>query len=66
VCLALTFFFFFGFDIGFWYRNLEGLASIPDTTLHAIDWLGNGQSSRVEMPKEPEKSEEVSAIGALV
>ena len=44
---------------GFWYRNYGALSSIPNVRLHSIDWLGNGQSTRIPMPKEPEKAEEV-------
>jgi len=40
----------YGAALGFFYRNIEGLTSIPGTKLHAIDLLGFGLSSRPKFP----------------
>lgn len=40
----------YGAALGFFYRNFEGLTSIPGTKLHAIDLLGFGLSSRPTFP----------------
>lgn len=40
----------YGAALGFFYKNFEGLTSIPGTKLHAIDMLGFGLSSRPDFP----------------
>lgn len=57
----LVFFFTFLPRAGFWYRNFQSLSTIPNVRLHAIDWLGSGQSTRVEFVKNPEQAQEVGA-----
>ncbi|GMM30013.1 hypothetical protein DAMA08_027580 [Martiniozyma asiatica (nom. inval.)] len=40
----------FGASLGFFYKNLYELSSKPNVTLHAIDLLGFGLSSRPQFP----------------
>lgn len=46
----------YGAAKGFFYRNLNALASLPNTRLHAIDLLGYGRSSRIARRKLPLKN----------
>lgn len=36
----------YGAGAGMWFKNLDAVAAVPNTTVHAIDWLGMGRSSR--------------------
>lgn len=40
----------YGAGAAFFYRNMQALASVPNSRLYAIDWLGMGRSSRPHFP----------------
>ncbi|ODV85791.1 hypothetical protein CANARDRAFT_7161 [[Candida] arabinofermentans NRRL YB-2248] len=48
----------YGAALGFFYKNMEGLSSIPGTKIHAIDMLGFGLSSRPPFPNLKEANKE--------
>ncbi|KAI8139653.1 Alpha/Beta hydrolase protein [Fennellomyces sp. T-0311] len=47
----------YGAGLGFFYRNFQALAQIPNMQLFAIDWLGMGRSSRPKWTINPKRSQ---------